>query len=386
MLFDSELFFRMFRMLPAKFEELLGLVGPKISRRYAPREAISPGERLSVTLRYLVTGDAFSTIAANYRLSDTTVGRIVKETCSALWDVLCAKGYLHAPNTTSEWVRIAREFETKWNFPNCLGAIDGKHVIVQCPPRAGSMFFNYKKFHSIVLLAVVDAKYQFTMVDVGDYGRLSDGSVFSSSNIGIAMEQNQLNLPPPRSLPGSSKRYPYVFVGDDAFPLKPYMVKPYPRGVIQLPEMIANYGISRARRIVENVFGIATSRFRLFRRAVTAGIDVAVEATKSIVALHNYLMAERCFSRNPYCPPDYIDLELNGSVRQGGWRSENASFGIQEITNLGSNNFSLEAKIVRDNFRDYFSSDAGSVPWQKDVVTSPSYRFDRVLWSQQVIS
>ena len=93
--------------------------------------------------------------------------------------------------------------------------------------------------------------------------------------------------------------------------------------------MIGNYRISRARRIVENVFGIATSRFRLFRRAITAGIDVAVEATKSIVALHNYLMAERCFFRNPYCPPDYIDLELNGSVRQGGWRSENASFGIR---------------------------------------------------------
>ena len=129
MLFDSDFFSRMFRMLPAKFEELLGLVGPKISRRYAPREAISPGERVSVTLRYLLTGDAFSTIAANYRLSDTTVGRIVKETCSALWDILFAKGYLYAPNDTSEWVKIAREFETTWSFPNCLGAIDGKHPL-----------------------------------------------------------------------------------------------------------------------------------------------------------------------------------------------------------------------------------------------------------------
>ena len=178
MLVDSELFFRMFRMMPAKFEELLGFVVPKISRRNARREAINPSERLSVTLRYLVTGNAFATIAASYHLSDTTVGRIVKETCAALWDVLCAKGYLHAPNTTSEWVKIAQEFETMWNFPNCVGAIDGKHVIVQCPPRGGSMFFNYKKFHTIVLMAVVDAKYQFTMVDVGDYGRLSDGSGF----------------------------------------------------------------------------------------------------------------------------------------------------------------------------------------------------------------
>ena len=81
--------------------------------------------------------------------------------------------------------------------------------------------------------------------------------------------------------------------------------------------MIANYQISRARQIVGNVFGIATSRFCLFRRAITAGIDVAVEATKSIVGLHNYLMADRSFSENPYCPPNYIDLEFNGAVRLG---------------------------------------------------------------------
>ena len=156
------------------------------------------------------------------------------------------------------------------------------------------------------------------------------------------------------------------------------MVKPYPRGTIQLPEKVTNYRLSRARRIVENAFGIATSRFRLFRRAVTADVEVAVEATKAIVALHNYLMADRHFdTNNTYCPPDYVDLEHDGRVREGLWRQESDSSSLQDIGSMGSNNYSVDAKKVRDNFCDYFNSNTGSVPWQQAMVTSTSNTFDR---------
>ena len=372
-------------MTPFKFEELLTLVAPKITRWHSRIEAIGPAERFCVTLRYLVTGDAFRTIAASYRLSDTVVGRIIRETCKALWNVMAENGFLSVPSSSKEWLDVSQDFERRWNFPNCVGAIDGKHIIIQCPSRAGSMFFNYKKFHSVVLMAVVNAKYQFTIVDVGDYGRLSDGSVFSSSQLGIAMEQNKLNLPPPRLLPGTNISVPYVFVGDDAFPLKNYLMKPYPRGEIQIPERIANYRFSRARRIVENAFGIATSRFRLFRRAITADVDVAVQATKAIVALHNYLMADRCIPSNPYCPSDFIDSDCNGSLRLGGWRRENVNNGgIQDVTHLGSNNYSIQSKNIRDCFRNYFNSTIGFVPWQDMIVTSRPCAFDRLVLDETV--
>ena len=91
--------------------------------------------------------------------------------------MLKRNGFLNVPQTNKEWLQIAEQFKLKWNFDHCVGAIDGKHVIIQCPPRGGSMYFNYKKFHSIVLMAVVNASYEFIMVDVGDYERLSDGSV-----------------------------------------------------------------------------------------------------------------------------------------------------------------------------------------------------------------
>jgi len=95
---------------------------------------------------------------------------------------------LKVPQTEEEWINIANQFEAKWNFGNCIGAIDGKHVIMQAPARSGSCYFNYKKTHSIVLLAVVNSNYEFILVDIGDAGRQSDGGVFASSKLVYAMD------------------------------------------------------------------------------------------------------------------------------------------------------------------------------------------------------
>jgi len=68
------------------------------------------------------------------------------------------------PSSVEEWERISKEFEDRWNFPNCLGAMDGKHITMRCPVGSGSKFYNYKGFFSIVLMAVVDADYTFIWV------------------------------------------------------------------------------------------------------------------------------------------------------------------------------------------------------------------------------
>lgn len=91
--------------------------------------------------------------------------------------------YFQVPNTRKEWENIANQYEEKWNFPNCIAAMDGKHIAIKCPIKSGSMYYNYKQFFSIVLFALVDADYRFIYVDVGCNGRISDGGVFANSSI-----------------------------------------------------------------------------------------------------------------------------------------------------------------------------------------------------------
>jgi len=100
-----------------------------------------------------------------------------------------------------DWERIANEFWAIWNFPNCIGALDGKHVVIEAPPNSGSLYFNYKKTFSIVLLVLVDAQYKFIAVNIGAYGKNSDGGILSHSNIGKALEKNKMNIPSDRELP-----------------------------------------------------------------------------------------------------------------------------------------------------------------------------------------
>jgi len=106
----------------------------------------------------------------------------VVRVCDAIWKVL-HKEQLPLP-TTDMWFANASKFELLWNFPHCAGVVDGKHIVMQAPPNSGSTYYNYKGNFSIVLLAVVDAEYRFTAVDIGQYGSSSDSWILSHSAFG----------------------------------------------------------------------------------------------------------------------------------------------------------------------------------------------------------
>ena len=100
-----------------------------------------------------------------------------------------------------KWKFIASQCNIKWNFPICLGAIDGKHIQMQAPPRSGSTYYNYKHQFSIVLLAVVDYNYKFILVDNGAPGKCSDAEVFNKSILGKSIINKKINIPNEGTLP-----------------------------------------------------------------------------------------------------------------------------------------------------------------------------------------
>jgi hypothetical protein len=85
------------------------------------------------------------------------------------------------PTTEDKRICTGQQFERKWNFPNCLGAVNGKHMNITPPQGNGSYFWNYKSFNSLVLMAIANANYEFIYCDIGTNGRVSDGGVIENT-------------------------------------------------------------------------------------------------------------------------------------------------------------------------------------------------------------
>ncbi|KAJ8979772.1 hypothetical protein NQ317_015251 [Molorchus minor] len=322
---DDAKFFLYFRMSRNKFYELFNLLN--FSNKYTPfREPVCPEERLALTLK-------------------------------------------------QQWEEIEREFYEMWNFPNCCGALDGKHVVIEKPPRSGSLFFNYKHQHSIVLLALVDATYRFVTVDVGivgAYGRNSDGGIFSSSALGKKLYANKLNFPPDKALPNSNTVLPCVIVADAAFPLKDNIMRPYPAEEIASNEAkkVYEYRHSRARRVVENAFELLTKKFKWYStkyNILPKNVDKIILGT--VVLYHNFLRNDKCSWQ-----PGELETEEDFCI-------------LRDLPHIGGRT-PFSAGRIREAFTEYFVSPNGSVPWQlqRKFLTTHYYERKKLQLHRRVLT
>lgn len=212
----------------------------------------------------MATGESFRSLAFQFRICHSWISAIIKQVAESIINRML--NIILPEPTTEDLRKISNSFMSSWNFPNCVGAIDGKHIRIKAPKNSGSAFYNYKEFYSVVMLAIVDAEYRFIAVDIGSYGREGDAGIYLKSKFGQKIINNSFNIPPPQALPGNNHILPHVFVGDEAFALHENLMKPYHRRQSLLDESkaIYNYRLSRARRTTENAFGILCAYFRIF--------------------------------------------------------------------------------------------------------------------------
>lgn len=126
---DHSLYFNYFRMDVDTFDELLTIVGPVIEKQFVIREPIPTNTRLQICFRYLASGDSIKSVGYAFRVAPNTVAQIIHETCHEIWHQL-KDIVLHVPDKKG-WIEIAKDFEKMWHFVHCIGAIDGKHIVLQ---------------------------------------------------------------------------------------------------------------------------------------------------------------------------------------------------------------------------------------------------------------
>ncbi|KAL4136006.1 hypothetical protein QTP88_007580 [Uroleucon formosanum] len=251
----------------------------------------------------------------SYTLCHSTVQGIVIEVCNAI--ILKLKEECIKTPQKEDWERIAIEFWEIRNFPNCIRALDGKHIVIEAPPNTGSLYFNYKKSFSIVL-ALVDAQYKYTVVNVGAFGKNSNG-------VNILCHHRRRG-----------------------FSIKELFTKTISRtsNVQRCKKKILNERLSRARRVVEDAFGQLTAKFRIiYCRRLKSLPENADKIVMTTCILHNYIKQDSSRIHTSEVADTTASSNLSSFPRQGGSTQR-------------------QAFEYRDQFEDVFNSPAEELLWE----------------------
>ncbi|KAJ8897130.1 hypothetical protein PR048_002476 [Dryococelus australis] len=183
-----------FRMSVNSFDELVVKLEDGIkSENTKLRVAITPAEMLAITLRYLGSGCNLVDLHYAYRVGRSTTNMIVRKVCKTISNTL--KDECIPLPTEEMWLNIADRFLQKENFPNRIGALDGKHIRILKSALGGCLYLNNKYYYSIVLLGVAYYNYRLIYIDVGFFGKESDSTVFIRSTIWDRIITNTINIP-----------------------------------------------------------------------------------------------------------------------------------------------------------------------------------------------
>ena len=252
----------------------------------------------------------------------------------------------YARPTTEMLLAMSNEFYLKWNFPNCVGSIDGKHIRLKCASNSGNMYYNCKHYYSVVLQGLADARYRFIAIDVDAYGKQSDSGIFRQSSLYQLLSSSNFNMPNAKKLPLSDVELQFVILEDEAYQLLSYLMRPYPRRQLSESRKLFNYRLSRGRRVVEGDFGILAAKWRILNKPIETSPYMAGRTVKCICVLHNTVI-----DREGLDEASLLELQS-----QEDSFSTNLNEPERQLTR-SNNRSNLRDRRIRETFTVYFNSD-----------------------------
>ena len=241
--YEDKRFYETFRMSRTTFYHILDKISDQIEKQRVVEEPISPDFRLAVTIYKLSRGDYIYTIGEMCGLAKATVCTIVSETCKVivdtLWNDTVKKPF---PSSHEDFKHSMEKFGEEWQFPYAFSAVDGSHLPIECPnggAQAMKQYFNFKGFYSIVLMTLFGAEYRFTWASVGAPGNTHDSTLLQSTDLwkkivdgsiipSVAQQVENVEIPP-------------LILGDGAFPLRTWIMKPHGDAILPDDKRYFNY-------------------------------------------------------------------------------------------------------------------------------------------------
>uniref|UniRef100_A0A674IZS0 DDE Tnp4 domain-containing protein n=1 Tax=Terrapene triunguis TaxID=2587831 RepID=A0A674IZS0_9SAUR len=251
---DDSQWLRNFRMRKGTFMEFCDLLSPALKRQNTRmRAALTVEKRVAIALWKLATPDSYRSVGNQFGVGKSTVGAAVIQVANAIKDLLISRV------VTLGNVQVIVDGFAAMGFPNCGGAIDGTHIPILSPEHQATEYINRKGYFSMLLQALVDHKGRFTNINMGWPGKVHDAHVFRNSGLFQKLEEGTFFLD--QTITVGDVEMPIVILGDPAYPLMPWLMKPY-TGSLYYSQDLFNYRLSKCRMVVECAFGHLKARWR----------------------------------------------------------------------------------------------------------------------------
>ena len=249
------------------------------------REAFPVETRVAAGLWRLATGNTYLSSGLQFGMGKSTAQNVSTEFENAL--AARRDEFIRFPTTHNEIQTTINNFEMKYGIPQIVGVVDGSHIEITAPHENKEDYYNRKCFYSINLQAITNSRLKFQHIAIGFPGSIHDARVLRLSGIYNLAERGQICSMPKRNI--NDVEIPPMLVGDSAYPLRHWLVKPFQdRGNLTREDKKFNKKLCGLRASVEQTLGILKSRWRILRKLIEQRLDNVNRTITAACVLHNF--------------------------------------------------------------------------------------------------